>query len=192
MNTVNTQKAIQLFREGKVGIFPTDTAFGIGCRMDDSAAVERVFEAKQRARDNALLVLVDSLKMAEKYVEVPDDVREKLIDTHWPGGLSIFFKTKPGMVLPIVTANTNVLAIRLPDHKGIEHIIHEVGVPIIATSANKSGGVTPYTMEEIDSEMLERVDFVLAGECTYKTESTIIDTTVTPWKTIREGAVKLS
>lgn len=191
MNTVNVQSAIECFLNGKVGIFPTDTAFGVGCRMDDENAVKRVFEVKERALNNALLVLVDSIEMAEKYVEIPDEVRQQLTDKHWPGGLSIFLKTKKGMVLPLVTAGTDILAVRWPDHKVMEHIIHEVGLPIIATSANKTGGVTPYSMEDIDKKILEKVDFVLPGVCTYMKESTILDTTVVPWKKIREGAVKL-
>lgn len=187
----NIDRAIEVFKDGGVVIFPTDTAYGIGCRMDDASAVRKVFEVKKRAFDNALLVLVDSIEMAEKYVEIPDDVKHKLVNKYWPGGLSIFFKTKPGKILGIVTANTQILAVRWPDHKVMEQIIHEVGVPIIATSANVSGGITPYILEDIDSEIKNKVDFVLPGECTYKKESTIIDTTVSPWKTIRTGAVTI-
>src|SRR3989344_5543655 len=132
----DTQKVIEIFKRGGVVVFPTDTAFGIGCRMDDEKAVKRIFDIKQRARSEALLVLVESVRMAEKYVEIPAEAREKLINKHWPGGLSIFLKTKPGKVLGIVTANTDILAVRWPRHKIIEKMIREVKVPIIATSAN--------------------------------------------------------
>lgn len=184
-------RAIEVFKKGGIVIFPTDTAFGIGCRMDNAESVKRVFEIKERSFSDALLVLVDSVEMAERYVDIPSDAREKLVQKYWPGGLSILFKTKPGKVLGIVTAKTPILAIRWPDHKMIEQIIHEVDVPIIATSANVSGGITPYTLGDVDQKLLEQVDFVLPGECTHKKESTIIDTTVTPWKTIRQGAVQL-
>lgn len=187
----NSIRAIEVFNKGGIVIFPTDTAYGIGCRMDNETSVRRVFEIKKRSLDNALLVLVNSLEMAEKYVEIPQDVREKLVNKYWPGGLSIFLNTKPGKVPGIVTANSSVLAVRWPDHKIIEKIISGVGVPIIATSANISGGQTPYSLNEVDSKLLEKVDFVLEGECTYKKESTIIDCTVEPWKIIRQGAVQL-
>ncbi len=192
MNSVDFKKVVDVFKKGGVVIFPTDTAFGIGCRMDDKNAVQRVFDIKQRSLDNAVLVLVDNTEMAEKYVIIPDRVRRELVGKYWPGGLSIFFKTKPGVVPSIVTAGSNVLAVRLPDHADMQKIIHEVGVPIVATSANKSGEETPYTREDINPHMLEEVDFVLTGECTYKNESTIIDTIKNPWKVIREGAVKVS
>lgn len=183
----NIEETIDVLRKGGVAIFPTDTAFGIGCRMDNVDAVKRIFEIKQRSLDNAVLVLVDSIEMAEEYVEIPQDVKTKLVKRYWPGGLSIFFKCKEGKVPGVVTANTQVLAIRWPDHKVMEQVIKEVGVPIVATSANRSGEATPYTLEELDEGVVEQVDTVLKGECTFKKESTIIDTTVTPWKTIRMG-----
>lgn len=187
----NIQEVVTVLRSGGIAIFPTDTAIGIGCRMDNEKAVERIFEIKQRPRENALLVLVDSIEMAHEYVEIPPDVKEKLIDAYWPGGLSIFLHTKKDKVPGIVTSDTAVLAVRWPKHATMERVIREVGVPIIATSANRSGEETPYTIEELDEGVVEQVDTVLIGECTYKKESTIIDTTLSPWKIIRQGVVKI-
>lgn len=180
---------IKILKNGGVVIFPTDTVFGIGCRIDDERAVRRIFEIKKRDLGNALLVLVDSVEMAEKYVDIPEEVRQKLVNKYWPGGLTIFFKTKPGKVPGIVTAKSNILAVRWPDHKTVKQVISAVGVPIIATSANISGEKTPYTLKDVDQEVVEQADTVLKGECTLKKESTIVDTTVFPWEKIREGAV---
>lgn len=189
MNTNNIQEIIEIFKKGGIVIFPTDTAYGIGCRMDNEDAVRRVYEIKQRSLDSALLVLVDSVEMAEEYVEIPEDVKEKLIKLYWPGGLTIFLKTRMGKVPGIITANKDILAVRWPKHKILNGIIHEVGVPIIATSANRSGEETPYVLEDLDEGIVEQVGTVLKGECTYGKESTIIDCTVEPWKMIREGAI---
>ncbi|MGE5041844.1 MAG: L-threonylcarbamoyladenylate synthase [Candidatus Levyibacteriota bacterium] len=188
----NVHKTIEVFKNGGIVVFPTDTAVGIGCRMDNEASVRRIFEIKQRSFDNALLVLVDSEEMAEQYVAIPEEVKTKLIDIYWPGGLSIFFKTKLGKVSGLVTGNTDILAVRWPKHAELQNIITAVGVPIIATSANISGGITPYTIQDVNRQVLKKADYVMEGECTYKKESTIIDTTVTPWKKIREGAIKIS
>ena len=188
----NLEKAVRIIKRGGIVIFPTDTAFGIGCRIDDDMAVKKIFAIKKRSTDNALLVLVDSTEMAEKYVEIPGDVREKLINKYWPGGLTIFLPCKQNMVPPLVRANSKVLAVRWPNHKEIEEVIKAVGVPIIATSANISGEPTPYSLDEVDKILCNHVDYIMKGDCTYKKESTIIDTTVSPWEIIREGAVKLN
>ncbi len=187
----NVKEAVDVFKNGGIVIFPTDTAYGIGCRMDNEISVKRIFEIKKRSLGNALLILVDSVKMAEEYVEIPEGVKERLISKYWPGGLSLFLKCKPGKVPGVVTANTPILAVRWPDHNEIEEVIHEVGVPIIATSANISGEETPYSLDQVNKALLEQVDYVMSGECTYKKESTIVDTTVSPWKIVRQGAVKV-
>ncbi|MBP7832858.1 MAG: threonylcarbamoyl-AMP synthase [Candidatus Levybacteria bacterium] len=191
MNEQNLANIVEKFKRGDVVVFPTDTAFGIGCRMDNERSVRRVFDIKQRSLSNAVLVLVDSVEMAEKFVVIPEDVRKELVNAYWPGGLSIFFKTKPNAVLDIVTGNSNILAVRLPDHPDMQKIINLVGVPIVATSANKSGDKTPYRIEDVNDHVLNNADAVFYGECTYKNESTIVDATSKPWKIIRQGAVVL-
>jgi L-threonylcarbamoyladenylate synthase len=184
-------KTVEVFKNGGVVIFPTDTVYGIGCRIDDEAAVKRVFDIKKRDYSKPLLTLVDSMEMAQQYVSIPKDVKQKLLDRYWPGGLTVFLKCNLEKVPSIVRSGTDSLAIRLPDNENIRTIINKVGVPIIATSANLSGGKTPYSISEIDEELISKVDFVLKGECTFKKQSTIIDGTVNPWKIIREGVVKI-
>lgn len=185
------KKVIEVFKNGGIVIFPTDTSIGIGCRIDIVDSVKRVFDIKKRDYNKPLMALVDSVQMAEKYVSIPKNVREEILNKYWPGGLTVFFKCNLERVPSIVHSGTKTLAVRLPAHDEIRNIIKEVGVPIIATSANFSGSSTPYSLPEVDKELLSKADFVLNGECTFKKQSTIIDCTVTPWKVIREGAVKI-
>ena len=182
-------KIVQYFKNGKVGIFPTDTAFGIGCRMDDERAVKRVYSIRNRPEEKALLVLVSSVEMAEEYVFINDEERHELIEKYWPGGLTVILKCKKEKVLPIVRSNGETLAVRMPDHEVLRNIIKKVGVPIIAPSANFSGKQTPFKLSEIDEKLKAKVDFILPGMCTMKGVSTIIDATVLPWRIVRQGVL---
>ena len=186
------KKAIDVFRDGGIVIFPTDTAIGIGCRIDNVKSARKVFDIKKRNYNNPLLALVSSMEMARNYVPIPSDVKSKLLDKYWPGGLTVFLKCDLKKVPSIVRSGRDSLAIRLPDHKDIRNIIEEVGVPILATSANFSGGTTPYSISEVDKELLSKADFVLNGKCTFGEQSTIVDCTVEPWKIVREGAVRIN
>lgn len=187
----NIDEAVQKLKEGKIGIFPTDTAYGVGCRADDEAAVKKVYMIRNRPEEKALLILVDSLEMASQYSEVNDNVKEKLINHYWPGGLTIILPCKTEKIPPAVRANGPTIAIRLPNNPMIGEVIKKVGVPIVAPSANFSGELTPFSLEDVDQALLKEVDFVLPGVCTMKDISTIIDTTVSPWKIVREGVIKL-
>ncbi len=186
------QEAVRVFKNGGIVIFPTDTAIGIGCRIDNENAVKRVFDIKKRDYKKPLLALVDSIQMAEEYVSIPKHVQEKILNKYWPGGLTVFLKCDLKKVPSVVRSGENSLAIRLPDHDDIRNIIKQVGVPVLATSANFSGDPTPYHISEVNKELLSKVDFVLNGECIFKKQSTVLDCTARPWKIIREGAVKIN
>lgn len=192
MDTQNISKAIQTFQSGGIVIFPTDTAYGIGCRMDDEKTVERLYEIRKRPKEKAILILVDSVEMAEKYLKkIPEDVLQ-LMNRYWPGGLTIVLPCKTEHVPSIVRAGGNTLAVRLPAHPQLVEIIRHVGVPIVAPSANFAGEATPVRLEEVSKELQSLVDFVLPGECTLKQSSTLIDCSIQPWRILREGAVNVS
>jgi L-threonylcarbamoyladenylate synthase len=186
------EKAIEVLKNGGIVIFPTDTAFGIGCRIDNEDAIKKVYSLRNRPSEKALIALVASIEMAKEYVEIPSDVKEKLVDKFWPGGLTIILKCKKDKVPGVLRAEGETLAVRFPDHKELCKIINEVGVPIAAPSANYHSMPTPFELSEVDPTLQEKVDFVLEGVCTMRGVSTIVDTTVVPWKIVRDGVVRLS
>lgn len=191
MSNLNVQRVVKALKNSEIVIFPTDTAYGIGCRMDSVTSVKRIFNIRQRDEKNPLLILVSSIKMAEKYVKIGKKVKA-FINSYWPGGVTLILPCRKDVVPGVVRSGGETLAVRMPKHAELLEVIKRVGVPIVAPSANRSGEKTPYTLEDLDEGLVEQVDEVLGGECTYKKESTIIDTTVNPWKVVREGAVKIN
>lgn len=185
------EKAIKTFKDGGVVIFPTDTAFGIGGLMTESATVKRVYKIRNRPKDKAVPVLFSSVKMVKKYVKpFPDDI-ETLMKEYWPGGLTIILKCKTSKVPSAVRAGGGTIGVRIPNHKALLSIIRKTG-PIIAPSANFAGEATPFFYSDIKKELISKSDFVLKGRVSIKKQSTIIDCTRKPFKIIREGAVKIS
>ncbi len=187
------EKAIEVFKNGGVVIFPTDTVFGIGCRIDNKKAIKRIFEIKKRKEKVPLPILISSVEMAQKYVEpFNKNVIEELINKYWPGGLTIVTKVKKDKVLEIVRSNKDTVAVRMPDDKNLLEIIEKISVPIIGTSANFHGKPSSSKLEDLDQKLLEKVDFVLPGVCKGSLSSTIIDVTRKEWKIIREGVIKIN
>jgi L-threonylcarbamoyladenylate synthase len=186
-------EAIEVFNKGGIVIFPTDTAIGIGCRIDDSKSIKRLFEIRKRPENKSLLVLVSSIEMAQKYLlPISQDVKEKLIKSYWPGPLTIVLKCNPEKVPFPVRDERNTLGVRFPDNKLLAGLIAGVGVPIVAPSANFTGEETPFKIEDLNPKLVKQVDYVLNEDIGLKKDvSTIIDCTVEPWKIIRKGAVKI-
>lgn len=192
MQGKDVQKAIRILQGGGIVIFPTDTAYGIGCRIDNEDSVRRLFEVRRRPENKPMLALVNSVEMTQNYLQPIDrEVQEKLIKKHWPGGLTIILTCIEEKVPSLVRAGGKNLAVRFPAHDQMIELITGVGVPVLAPSANFAGDKTPYTFEDVDPDLIKLADYSLIGNCTYKEQSTIIDCTKEPWQIIREGIVNV-
>ncbi|OGH16547.1 MAG: threonylcarbamoyl-AMP synthase [Candidatus Levybacteria bacterium RIFCSPHIGHO2_02_FULL_40_18] len=188
----NLLKALETVKKGGIIIFPTDTAFGIGCRVDDEKTVERLFQIRKRPKEKAVPVLASSINMVEDYVEyIKPDVR-KLMGKYWPGALTLVLPAKVERVSNLIRGGGKTIGIRIPDHDSILRVIRAVGVPILGPSANLAGEKTPFKMSDLDPNLVRLVDFVLHGRCKIKKPSTVLDVSKKPWKVIRQGAVRLT
>lgn len=189
----NIQKAIKILNEGGIVIFPTDTVYGIGCRLDNPKALEKLFSIRNRPAEKAVLAVVDSIAMAQEYLlPIPEDVNSQLMQQYWPGCLTIVLPCNKEKVPSVARGGGDTLGVRQTNHPVLLEMIKGVGVPLVAPSANFAGEATPKTFQELDSNLLSMVDFVVEGECGGDMPSTVIDCSVKPWKILREGAIRVS
>lgn len=191
--TKEIQKAVKTLRQGGIVVYPTDTAFGVGCRMDDKKAVERLSKLKRRPEGQAIPVLVDSIEMAKCYLLPISNEVMKLMEKYWPGGLTIVFPCRVDLVPEKVRGGGETLGVRWPDHLVAKKLIHGIGVPLLGTSANFHGEMTPHKFSDLNPKFLKQVDFVLREEKTYRQQpSTVIDCSKKPWKIIRQGVMRIN
>lgn len=185
------QKAIKTLKAGGIVIFPTDTAFGIGCRIDDRAAVDRLFRIRERPLTQATPVLVASINQALPYLDNPSKIVRHFMDVYWPGGLTIIAPCKKDLIYSPIRGGGETIGIRMPDHSDLRAVIAAVGVPILGPSANIHGEPTPFRLEDLDPKLVAHVDYVLPGLTKGTQASTVVDCTKDPYVIIRQGAVTL-
>lgn len=189
--TADLKKAIYTLNNGGIVIYPTDTAYGIGCRIDKPEAVDRLFRIRKRPLTQATPVLVSSTDMALPYFIQPTDIVRHLMKTYWPGALTIVYYCRQDLIYSPIRGGGKSVGLRMPDHQVALELIHGVGVPILGPSANFHSGETPYSRENLDPALVKLVDFVIPGECKIGNVSTVVDCTVNPYWIIRQGATKL-
>ena len=185
------QQAIKTLNDGGIVIYPTDTAFGMGCRMDDEKAVDRLFAIRRRPLTQATPVLVSSEAMALAYYLDPPEIVRHLMEKYWPGALTIIARCKKELVYSPIRGSGQTIGFRMPNHDTALELIRGVGVPILGPSANFHGHPTPYRFEDLGPEFIKLVDLVLPGDCSVGIASTVVDCSVTPYKVVRQGAIKL-
>ena len=184
-------EASELIKSGEVVAFPTETVYGLGANALDPRAVEKIFRAKGRPGDNPLIVHVSKTQDVDKLVkELPPKARA-LMETFWPGPLTIVFK-KSSVIPSEVTAGLNTVAIRMPNHPVALRLIDYSGLPIAAPSANRSGHISPTTARHVLEDMDGIIPLILdGGKCRVGLESTVLDMTSDIPVILRPGGVTL-
>lgn len=190
--TVTEAEAVAILMGGGIVIYPTDTAFGIGCRIDVSASVDRLFLLRRRPETQAMPALVSSIAMAIAYYDSPTDIVRRLMEKYWPGAVTIVAPCKKNLVYSPIRGGGETIGLRMPNHKTVLGLINGVGVPILGPSANFHGGPTPYRVADLDPALVSLVDGVVDGVCSVGAASTVVDASVVPLKILRQGAVTVS
>ena len=195
------QQAIAILNKGGIIIYPTDTAFGIGCRIDRPEAVDRLFKIRKRPLTQATPVLVASKEMALPYFSHPSDVVRRLMDTYWPGALTIIYYCKKNLLDSPIRGGGDTIGLRMPDHETTLSIIKGAGMPILGPSANFHGEPTPYKFANLNPELIKLVDLVVpvgnqaerdpASRDKQGLASTVVDCTASPARIVRQGAIIL-
>ncbi len=155
----NIIDSLQFLSEGKTILYPTDTVWGIGCDATNSVAISEIYQLKKREESKSLIVLVSSLHMLKKYVKVSKKVQEILKNNTKP--TTIIYQNPKGLPKNAI-AKDNTIAIRVVQDDFCRKLIKKFKKPIISTSANISGKPTPKSFKEIDTVILENVDYIVS------------------------------
>ena len=194
MQTVITSspaEAAEFIKRGGIVAFPTETVYGLGANVFDTAAVAKIFEAKRRPADNPLIAHIANLEQVHELALEVTESAEKFIQHFFPGPLTVVLKKK-NAVPTIATAGLDTIGIRMPKFGIANQFLRACGVPVVAPSANISGSPSPTTFYAVLEDLDERIDCILKGEPTeIGLESTVVDCSGDAPQLLREGAVSL-
>ncbi len=168
-------RAASLLAQGGLVAFPTETVYGLGADARNDRAVAGIFAAKGRPRFNPLIVHLPDAAAARKIAVFGDDAN-RLADAFWPGPLTLVLPLRPEAgISPLVTADQETIAIRVPEHPIARALLGTFGGPVAAPSANLSGKISPTSAEHVLDGLNGRIAAVLdGGTCPVGLESTIV------------------
>jgi len=179
---------VSLLRAGGVIAFPTDTAYGLAADPFSETAVDRIFRIKGRPDTKPILLLVDSVRMAESIIH-PTDVFYRVVEAFWPGSLTIIMHAVASLPAN-VSAGTNTVGVRWPIAAFATGLVSRLDSPVTATSANRSGMPSPVTAEEVQRQLGDSIDALVDGGVLPSSGgSTLLDLTADLPVLLREGPV---
>ncbi|MDB5665335.1 L-threonylcarbamoyladenylate synthase [Cypionkella sp.] len=184
-------RAAQILGAQGLVAFPTETVYGLGGDARSDLAVARIFDAKARPRFNPLIVHVPDLNAARAFA-LFDAQAEAVAAAFWPGPLTLVLPLRVDAGLsPLVTADLDSVAIRVPAHPVAQALLRAFGGPLAAPSANPSGRVSPTRAAHVLEGLTGRIAAVLdGGACAVGVESTILGLLGAP-ALLRPGGVSL-
>jgi len=152
-NSVNTLKT------GGIILYPTDTIWGLGCDATNQAAVDKIFQIKSRSENKSLLILVNDISMAERYVkEIPEIAYELTSVSDSP--LTIIYPGGRNLASGVCSEDGSV-GIRICKEEFCSQLIEKFRKPIVSTSANYSGKQSPGNFSEIDKLLIDSVNYLV-------------------------------
>jgi len=150
---------IEVVNHGGVILYPTDTVWGIGGDATNPEVIEKIRKIKGRDRQKSFIILVDSYKMLQNYVEnIPMEVWDILEKSLQP---TTIIYDNPKNLPPEILALDGSIGIRVVKKGFAKDLIKAIGKPLISTSANISNEKSPGNFDEISPVILEKVDYVV-------------------------------
>jgi L-threonylcarbamoyladenylate synthase len=181
--------AANVIQEGGLVVFPTETVYGLGADAFNEEAVKKIFSAKGRPSDNPIIVHISNPAQLQDLVKNVSAIEQKLIDSFWPGPLTIIFKKKDS-ISTIVSGGLSTVAVRMPSHPIARELILKAGVPIAAPSANTSGRPSSTSGADAYSDLVGKVDMIIdTGPSDIGVESTVVKVINDSVSILRPGAV---
>jgi len=181
------ETALQLIKEGKVIICPTDTVYGLICDVTNMKAVKGLLKIKRRPKNKPIPIFVKDLKMAKKFAKIGKN-QGKILKEVWPGKVIAVLKVK-GRFPKGIVCQRGKIGLRIPKYKLLNKILNKFKGPLAQTSANLTGKLTPAAIEDILNQFENKKyqpDMAIdAGRLSGK-PSKVIDLTVQPFKVLRQ------
>jgi L-threonylcarbamoyladenylate synthase len=190
---------------GGVALLPTDTIYGLACDPTSAAAIRRLYEIKGRPPAQPSAVMFFSVGAALEALPELGPAERRALTTLLPGALTLLLPNPRGRFpLACAPAGTEsqaaradgqpaapALGLRVPRLPGPLAGLAAIGVPVMQSSANISGGAEARRLEEVPESVRKSVDLALDGGELPGVASTILDLRAYEregsWRVLREG-----
>jgi len=184
IDSAKIKEAAALADAGGLVAFPTETVYGIACRVrfDSLAKLDNI---KGRDPVKYYTLHIGQKGDVNKYVPTLGLRAEKLIRNAWPGPLTIVFeldhtdidKQKKNLEREFFKSlyKNNSIGIRCPDNPIATMLLLAANSPVVAPSANIAGQSPAVDADQVLAQLSGQIELLLdAGPCKYKKSSTVV------------------
>ncbi|MBE3653908.1 threonylcarbamoyl-AMP synthase [Vibrio navarrensis] len=161
----NFQQVLRALQQGEVIAYPTEGVFGLGCDPDNSRAIGKLLEIKQRPVDKGLILIAANVEQLWPYIDrgALTDIEIERMQQSWPGPYTWVVPASTS-ASSWVTGQYDTVAVRVSDHPLVQKLCIAFAKPLTSTSANLSGLPACLTLEQVQQQLGDKVQAILIGE----------------------------
>ena len=181
------KRCVEILQKGGVIVYPTDSSYALGCRMDNRDGLERIRRIRELVEDhNFTLVCVDISQIST--VAKMNNESFRLIKSLTPGPFTFILEATKEPPKRLVHGNRKTIGIRLPDDPITEAIVSDLGEPLFSSTLILPGDEEALADPEDIRERLEKVvDLIIDSGILPYEPTTIIGCTSDSPEIIRQG-----
>jgi L-threonylcarbamoyladenylate synthase len=184
-------EAKRILVKGDLVAIPTETVYGLAGNGLNQSSLQEIFKVKNRPTFNPLILHVGRMEQVTELVQDIPSPLLRLMEHFWPGPLTVLLR-KSDRVPDIVTAGSDRVAIRMPNHPLSLQLLRSLDFPVAAPSANPFTYISPTLPEHVDKMLGDQIAYILdGGACSAGLESTIVGMEEGKVKIYRYGALSV-
>lgn len=181
------QQAVEIIRKGGLVVYPTDSAYALGCHIGDKDALERVRALRKLDKHHNFTLMCRDLSELATYARVNNQVF-RLLKNHTPGAYTFILEATADVPRRLLHPKRKTIGLRVPDNPIALALLEELGEPLMTSSLLLPGEEYPMTDPYDIRETLEhQVDLVIDGGYCGLEPTTVVDLTEDTPQLVRQG-----
>ncbi len=181
------KQAVDIIRKGGVVVYPTDSAYALGCQIGDKSAIERVRRLRQLDKQHNFTLLCCDLSQMGLFAKI-DTARFRLLKAHVPGPYTFILNATREVPRLLMHEKRRTIGLRVPSNPIVRALLEELGEPLMSVSLILPGDDEPMTdPHEIRQRLEKQVELIIDGGYGDLKASTVIDLSGEEPELIREG-----
>ncbi len=180
-------QAVDIIRKGGVVIYPTDTAYAIGCKLDEKNALDVIKQIRRLDDKHLFTLLCRDLSEIANYAKV-ENWQYRLIKSNTPGAYTFILDATTEVPRRLMHPKRRTIGLRVPDHAISQSLLEAVGEPLITATLQMPGDEFPLMdPDDIEQVLGHQVDVIIDGGYGMATETTVVSLLGDNPELIREG-----
>jgi len=169
------KQAADIVRKGGIVVYPTDSAYAIGCHIGDKKALERIRRIRQLDDKHNFTLVCRDLSELATFARV-DNTQYRLLKACTPGPYTFILKATAEVPRRLMHQKRKTIGLRVPENPTAQALLAELNEPLMSVTLIMPGDADPLIDPYDIRTLLEHdVDLVIDGGYCGLEMTTVVD-----------------